>query len=380
MKRNFRSHKHLKGLTALVAFTVALGMATATAQAAPVLLGTTHSFAVLGGSAVTNTGPSVISGNLGVSPANSVTGFPPGLVIGGTIHTANGVATQAQADLVIAYDDAAGRPSNETLAGDPTGRTLSPGVYTSASSIDIAGDLTLDGGGDPNAVFVFQAGSSLLGGPGSRILLQNGANACNVFWQVGSSATINPGSAFAGNILALTSISMETGATLEGRALARNGAVTLDTNTITKADCAPYVGDVSASTTQDSATTVVLDGSDSSGATVTYTITDQPDNGTLGPIDQATGAVTYTPDAGYTGPDSFTYDVTSINGTSSTATGSITVTEPPRAGNPVAIPVTTATGTGTPVTSTPTAAKKKKTKKKEKLRRKKTRRPPAFTG
>jgi hypothetical protein len=221
----------------VVALLVAAGLAS-TAQAATVALGTADSFAVLAGSTVTNTGPSVISGDLGLSPGAAVTGFPPGTVNAGTIHAADAVASQAKGDLVTAYNDAAGRSSTAAISADLAGRTLTPGVYTSASSLGLSGDLTLDARGDPNAVFVFQAGSTLTAGSASRVLLIGGAQACNVFWQVGSSATIGTTSAFAGNILALTSISLTTGATLNGRALARNGAVTLDTNTITKAACA----------------------------------------------------------------------------------------------------------------------------------------------
>jgi ice-binding like protein len=209
------------------------------ARAASVPLGTADSFAVLAGSTVTNTGASVISGDLGVSPGTAATGFPPGTVSAGTVHGADAVAQQAQRDLVIAYNDAAGRSSTGTISADLAGSTLTPGVYTSASSLGLSGALTLDAQGNPNAVFVFQAGSTLTTGSGSRVLLIGGAQACNVFWQVGSSATIGTGSAFIGNVLALTSISLTTGATLNGRALARNGAVTLDTNTITKAACAP---------------------------------------------------------------------------------------------------------------------------------------------
>jgi hypothetical protein len=232
-----RPHGRACAAGLLVALLVTAGLAS-TAQAATVPLGTADSFAVLAGSTVINTGPSVISGDLGVSPDTAVTGFPPGTVNAGTIHAADAVASQAKADLVTAYNDAAGRSSTATISADLAGRTLTPGVYTSASSLGLSGDLTLDAHGDPNAVFVFQAGATLTAGSASRVLLIGGAQPCNVFWQVGSSATIGTGSAFAGNILALTSISLTTGATLNGRALARNGAVTLDTNTITKTACA----------------------------------------------------------------------------------------------------------------------------------------------
>jgi len=216
---------------ALIAAPVALS-----AQA-PVGLGTDGSFAVLAGSTVTNTGPSVISGSVGLDPGSAVVGFPPGIVLAGTTQVANGVALQAKSDLVTAYNDAAGRSSTATVSGDLAGRTLTPGVYTSASSLGLSGALTLDAQGDPNAVFVFQAGSTLIVGSSSQVNLIGAAQACNVYWQVGSSATIGTGAAFVGNILALTSITMTTGATLQGRALARNGAVTLDTNTITMPLC-----------------------------------------------------------------------------------------------------------------------------------------------
>jgi len=205
---------------------------------APVGLGTAGGFAVLAGSTVTNTGPSVISGSVGLAPGSAITGFPPGIVLNGTMQVANGVALQAKNDLVTAYNDAAGRSSTETVAADLAGETLTPGVYTSASSLGLSGQLTLDAQGNPAAVFVFQAGSTLIVGSGSQVNLIGGAQACNVFWQVGSSATLGTGSAFVGNILALTSITMTTGATLQGSVLARNGAVTLDTNTITRATCA----------------------------------------------------------------------------------------------------------------------------------------------
>jgi hypothetical protein len=226
-------------------------------------LGTDGSFAVLAGSTVTNTGPSVISGSVGLDPGSAVVGFPPGIVLAGTTQVANGVALQAKSDLVTAYNDAAGRSSTATVSGDLAGRTLTPGVYTSASSLGLSGALTLDAQGDPNAVFVFQAGSTLIVGSSSQVNLIGAAQACNVYWQVGSSATIGTGAAFVGNILALTSITMTTGATLQGRALARNGAVTLDTNTITRPLC------TSGGSTTSSPSTTTGGGSPTSGSGAT---------------------------------------------------------------------------------------------------------------
>ena len=326
-----RRRPHVRACAAGVLLAGLLGVAllASSAQAATVGLGTADSFAVLAGSTVINTGPSVISGDLGLSPGTVVTGFPPGTVTGGTIHAADGVALQAQNDLTTAYNDAAGRSSTATISADLAGQTLTPGVYTSASSLGLSGDLTLNGEGNSNAVFVFQAGSTLTSGSGSRVLLIGGAQPCNVFWQVGSSATIGTSSAFVGNILALTSISMTTGATLNGRALARNGAVTLDTNTITKSECAtptpPSVRNSSATTGAGKSVTVVLHGTTVKGAPLTYRIVHRPKHGTLGPINQRTGTVRYTPKPGYTGRDRFTYKATSRNGTSKTSTVTITI-------------------------------------------------------
>ncbi len=223
-----------------VAWLVALALPVNEALGAqpPVGLGTADSFAVLAGSTVTNTGPSTINGDLGVSPGASVTGFPPGTV-NGAIHRADAVATQAKSDLTTAYNDAAGRTPALSVSGDLGGLTLTPGVYRSGSSLGLTGTLTLDAQGDPNAVFIFQAGSTLTTASGSRVNVINGAQPCNVFWKVGSSATLGTSSVFTGNILALTSISMNNDVTVRGRALARNGAVTLINDTITAARCAP---------------------------------------------------------------------------------------------------------------------------------------------
>ena len=203
---------------------------------AQIPLGTAQSFAVLGGSTVTNTGPTTITGDLGVSPGSSVTGFPPGIVTGGSIHAADSVAAQAQSDLTTAYNTAAGTPCNVDLTGQNLGGlVLTPGVYCFTSSAALTGTLTLNFQGNPNAAFLFKIGSTLTTASGSTIVLTNNFGATcppNVNWQVGSSATLGTGSTFVGNILALTSITMTTGTNLRGRALARNGAVTLDSNTV----------------------------------------------------------------------------------------------------------------------------------------------------
>lgn len=211
-------------------------------------LGTAGSFAVLAGSTVTNTGSSVLTGDLGLSPGSSVTGFPPGTV-SGTQHVADATAVQAKTDLVTAYNDAAGRATTSTISADLGGRTLTPGVYTSASSIGLTGTLTLDGGGSADAVFIFKAGSTLTTASASSVVLTNGTQACNVFWQVGSSATLGTNSTFKGNILALASATLTTGANVQGSVLARNGAVTLDTNTVTRAVCAASTNTNTAVTT-----------------------------------------------------------------------------------------------------------------------------------
>jgi hypothetical protein len=218
---------------------VALAWPTYEALAAqpPVGLGTAGSFAVLGGSAVTNTGPSTINGNLGVDPGTSITGFPPGTVNGAT-HSADAVALQAKTDLTTAYNDAAGRIPAATVSGDLGGSTLTPGVYKSASSLGLTGTLTLNAQGNPAAVFIFQAGSTLTTASASDVSLINGARACNVYWQIGSSATLGTASTFVGNILAYTSISLNNDVTVSGRALARNGAVTMIDDTITPTACA----------------------------------------------------------------------------------------------------------------------------------------------
>jgi hypothetical protein len=216
------------------------GPLVAQAQTAP-FLGTAASFGVLAGSTVTNTGPTTVAANLGVSPGSAVTGFGPGLltVTDAAIHTADGVALQAQSDVTTAYTTLAGEQCpGQATAKELGGKTLVAGVYCFASEAGLTGELTLDGQGNSAARFVFQIPSTLITASDARVTLIGGATGCNVYWQVGSSATLGTRTAFVGNILALTSIGLETGATIvPGRALARNGAVTLDTNRISPAVC-----------------------------------------------------------------------------------------------------------------------------------------------
>ena len=209
----------------------------ADAAEAPVGLGTAASYSVLGGQTVTNTGPTKLSGDLGVSPGTAITGFPPGTV-GGAKHAGDAQAAKAQSDLTIAYNDAAGRALTASVAGDLVGKTLTAGVYKSTGPLALSGTVTLNGQGNPNAVFIFQVASTLITASASHVNVINGAQACHVFWQVGSSATLGTTSSFTGTIMALTSIAVQTGAQVQGRALARNGAVTLDNDTFTAANCA----------------------------------------------------------------------------------------------------------------------------------------------
>lgn len=218
---------------------------SAQAQATAVPLGTADSFAILAGSTITNTGSTTVTGDIGLSPGTSFTGQESVTQNDGVTNINDGRAEIAKDDLVIAYDNAAGQtpPEAESPAELSEGQTLTPGIYNSASSISLTGGITLDGEGDPDAVFVFQAGSTLITAPNSSVTLINGANACNVFWQVGSSATLDTTTSFQGTILALESITLNNNATVEGRVLARNGAVTLDNNTITRPECDNGNGD-----------------------------------------------------------------------------------------------------------------------------------------
>lgn len=223
-----RSSRFLAGLGVAALLCGGLPLA---AQTAPPL-GTTTTFAVLGGSTVTNTGTSVLTGDLGVWPGLAITGFPPGNVTG-TTHAGDAVAQQAQTDLTAAYNNLAGQACGTVLTGqDLGGMTLAPGVYCFSTAAQLTGTLTLDAQGDPGAIFIFQIGSTLTTASSSSVQLINEGSSCNVFWQVGSSATLGTGTALAGSILALQSITLTTTASVSGQLLARNGAVTLDTGNV----------------------------------------------------------------------------------------------------------------------------------------------------
>ena len=206
------------------------GRFSAMAVAPP--LGNAGPFAVLGATTVTNTGPTIVNGDLGVSPGSAVVGFPPGVVTG-TIHAANATSLAAQNAVVTAYNALAGQPCDVNLTGiDLGGLTLTPGAYCFSTSAQLTGTLTLDGQGNPGAVWVFQIGSTLTTASGSSVVYINAGQACGTFWQVGSSATLGGATSFSGNILALASITLVTGATNDGALFARTGAVTLDTNVV----------------------------------------------------------------------------------------------------------------------------------------------------
>ena len=213
---------------------------SALAQTAP-SLGAADSFAVLGASTVTNTGPTVITGDLGVSPGNAITGFPPGVVVGGGTDAGGATSAAAQTSVTTAANALLAQacttsfgPGNQDLGG----LILTPGVYCFASSASITGTVTLDGQGSAGAVFIFRTGSTLVTASSSSVVLINGAQPCNVFWRVGSSATLGTTTSFVGNILAVTSITLNTTARIVGRALAQTGAVTLDSNTVARSTCA----------------------------------------------------------------------------------------------------------------------------------------------
>jgi type VI secretion system secreted protein VgrG len=207
------------------------------AHAGGVPLGSAENFAVLGGSTVTNTGSSTVFGSVGVSPGTAIVGILRSAVTGGTIEAGGPVAAAAHADAMTAYNDFAALPVSATLSDqDLGGMTLLPGVYVFGSSAGLTGTLTLDADGQPNATFVFQIGSTLTTSTASAVNVINGTSGCVVVWQVGSSATLGVNTAFTGTIIAAASITLNTNASVLGRAIALDGAVTMDNNHVTIED------------------------------------------------------------------------------------------------------------------------------------------------
>ena len=262
-----------------------------------VSMGTAANYSVLAGSTVTNTNPSVIGQSVGLSPGSAVVGFPPGVVLApAIIDAASPVTLQAQNDLTTAYADAALRSVEFTQTNpDLVGDTLIPGVYaaTAKAPLGLSGQLVLDGQNNPNAVFIFQTDSTLITSTGSSIVLINGASECNVFWQVGSSATLGSGSVFVGNVLALTSITVQSAVVVHGRALARNGAVTLDNDTFTAPSCIPSTA-TSPPTTTSPATTTTTPATTTPATTIADTAT-SPSATTIGPAASTASSNVATP-------------------------------------------------------------------------------------
>jgi hypothetical protein len=224
------------GFVVLGMFSTLLFASSALGATATVGLGSAAPFSVLAGSTVTNTGPTTMFGDLGLYPGSSVTGAPQVL---GQTHVDDAVAIEAKNDLTTAYNNAASRPSSGSAGTDLAGQTFSPGVRTASSSLLLSsGSVTLNAEGNPNAVFIFQIGSTLITGSNTSVSLTGGAQACNVFWQVGSSATLGTGTRFVGTVMAAASITANTAATIHGRLLAQTAAVTLEDNTITTSNCA----------------------------------------------------------------------------------------------------------------------------------------------
>lgn len=342
------------GLAASLLLVSSSGASAATEIDGPVKLGTAATYGVLGASAVTNTGPTVVRGDLGVAPGTSITGFggaPDGSVTGSVRTPAD--AAQAQRDTTTAYDVAAAlTPTTTTRYTELDGLSLSPGVYR-GGALQLADNGALTLAGDADSTWVFQAASTLTIGSGTRITITGGASSCNVFWQVGSSATIGTGAQFQGTVLAQASVTATTSATVAGRLLARTGAVTLDTNTITPAqECppaptpAPEVAPSITSGTPTEATagepyryTVTATGS----PTPTFTASGLPDGLTL---DGTTGVVSGTP----TTPGTSTVTITASNGTGPADTTEVTI----RVVAPTPSPTPTPTPTDTPTPPVPT--------------------------
>ena len=314
---------------ALAIIAIAAFLAVPSPLFAQISLGTAQNFGVLGGSTVTNTGATTVNSNVGVSPGSSVTGFPPGVVVGGAIHSNDAVAMQAQNDLTTAYNNIAATACTVDLTGQNLGGlTLTAGVYCFSSSAQLTGTLTLDMQGNPNALFLFQIGSTLTTATASAVTVINGGSSCNrVYWQVGSSATLGTGTSFAGDILALTSITVTTGANTTGKTLARNGAVTLDTNNVNTCGpgvVCPIITVNPATLPNGTAGTPYNQIVSASGGTPPYAFSVSSGSLPAGLIlNPTTGAITGTP----TTPGTFTFTITATdaNGCSGSRLYTITI-------------------------------------------------------
>ena len=320
-------------------------------------LGTAESFAVLGGSTVTNTGSTTVIGNLGVSPGSAVTGFAPsgpGSVTGGTIHVNDGVAIQAQIDEVAAATSLGNLPCTQDLTGtDLGGLTLTPGVYCFSSSAQLTGTLTLDAENTADALFVFKIGSTLTTASNSSVAMINGASACNVYWKVGSSATLGTATSFQGSILAYSSVTLTTNVHLIGRAIAQTGAVTMDTNVISIASCVSVETPTATETaTGTSTATESVTGTSTATESVTGTSTaTESVTGTSTATESVTGTSTATESV--TGTSTATESVTGTSTATESVTGTSTATESVTGTSTVTATATgtttiVATGTGTP--------------------------------
>jgi len=318
----------MKRNTLLTSTVLAALLLSASAAFAQISLGTAQNFGVLAGSTVTNTGVTTVNGNVGVSPGSAVTGFPPGIVAGGAIHSNDAVAMQAQNDLTTAYNNIASTPCTVDLTGqDLGGLTLTPGVYCYSSTAQLTGTLTLNALGNPSALFLFKIGSALTTASGSSVtVINNGGSSCNkAYWQIGSSATIGTGSSFAGDLLALSSITFTTGSNSSGRALARNGAVTLDTNNINTCGvlACPIITVNPATLQNGSVGTPYNQSVSASGGTAPYSFS--VSSGALPTnliLNSATGAITGTP----TTPGTFTFTITATDATGCSGSRQYTIT------------------------------------------------------